>query len=268
MNIYSILASKEHNIHYLNRYIKFIEKCKQNNLNYNLKFERHHICPKAKDMFPEYRNLKINKWNCLNLTPRQHFIAHMILWKTYSKFKSQTFALWAMKFKNGEKINSKLYEKLKLETTDHISTMNSSKIWINDGNKSKIIHEHDLDKYIPSGWIIGRIFSDLHKSKISNNAKERYKDKTKNPRYKAVITPETRQKISAKNKGKILSDDHKQKISNSSKGSKRSQETKEKMKRDKGSEIFITDGISNKRIKINTEIPSGWYRGMTKSLKT
>ena len=51
MDIYSILASKPHNPHYLNRYITFITECQLKNLNYNGYTEKHHICPKAKDMF-------------------------------------------------------------------------------------------------------------------------------------------------------------------------------------------------------------------------
>lgn len=31
MNIYQILQSKPHNLHYLNRYYKFIQSCIQNN---------------------------------------------------------------------------------------------------------------------------------------------------------------------------------------------------------------------------------------------
>ena len=264
MDIYSVLSSKEHNSHYLNRYITFINKCQLKNKSYTGYTERHHICPKAKDMFPEYNSFDLFPWNCAVLTLRQHFIAHMMLWKIYSNC-SQTFAFWAMKQKNNETLNSKIYEKLKLDIIDKITKINSGKVWINDGNKSTIIPKEKLDQYIlEKGWYLGRVFSKEHKNNISNNAKERYKDPTKNPRYNAIVTEETRKKISEKNTGRKMSHETKEKISKSKIGIKKSDITKLKMKRTKGSEIFITDGISNKRIKSNIEIPSGWKRGITR----
>lgn len=94
MEIYKVLSSKKHNSHYLKRYIKFIKNCIQKNeLNTNLPYtETHHICPKAKDMFPEYADLKANPWNKAVLTYRQHIIAHLLLWKTYDN-TSQTLSV-------------------------------------------------------------------------------------------------------------------------------------------------------------------------------
>jgi hypothetical protein len=114
MDIYSILSSKPHNPHYLNRYITFVQKCQQKNVDYYGYVEKHHICPKAKDMFPEYKSLSKHVWNKAELTPRQHFISHIILWKTFPN-TSQEDALWAMKHKNGQDINSRLYESLRID---------------------------------------------------------------------------------------------------------------------------------------------------------
>lgn len=93
MDIYSILASKPHNPHYLNRYWKFIQSCQvaNQNLSKDTYTEKHHICPKAKDLFPEYKDFKKNDWNKVVLTARQHIISHLLLWKTYGG--SQTTAL-------------------------------------------------------------------------------------------------------------------------------------------------------------------------------
>ena len=86
MNIYlalNLLDSIPHNSHYLNRYKKFIL------LRYNIKLEKgtkihkHHILPKAKDMFPLYESFKENSWNKIELTPREHYIAHLILCKAF-----------------------------------------------------------------------------------------------------------------------------------------------------------------------------------------
>lgn len=129
-DIYSILSSKPHNPHYLKRYIKFIEFCKLKNLTTVTKImENHHICPKANDMFPEYKSLSENKWNSVKLTPRQHYIAHWMLWKIY-KNQSQTCAFWRFNFKQSankhqyiRKIYSKTYENLKSDKSIYQSIL-------------------------------------------------------------------------------------------------------------------------------------------------
>ena len=56
MDIYKILSSKTHNSHHLSRYIKFIKNLENQSFQENEFTEIHHICPKAKDLFPEYEN--------------------------------------------------------------------------------------------------------------------------------------------------------------------------------------------------------------------
>jgi len=80
--IYKVLTSKPHNLHYLNRYIKFIEGCKIKNshfIGYQYT-ESHHICPKANELFPEYAKFHEFPWNKVDLNSRQHIMAHVILW--------------------------------------------------------------------------------------------------------------------------------------------------------------------------------------------
>lgn len=92
MNIYQLLESKPHNKHHLSRYFAFINWCKATNKGVTgVHLEHHHICPKAKDLFPQYKNLYKNKWNKVSLTVRQHVLAHVMLWKAYGG--SQSLAL-------------------------------------------------------------------------------------------------------------------------------------------------------------------------------
>lgn len=148
MNIYSILTSKPHNPHYLNRYITFIKQCQQKNTGYDGYVEKHHICPKAKDMFPEYACFKNNPWNCAILTARQHFIAHVILWKVYKDNYSVVSALWAMKHKNETTVNSRMYEKLKLDFSKISSELQKGMCTVKDefGNIVKI-HRDELTDF-------------------------------------------------------------------------------------------------------------------------
>ena len=115
MDIYAILSSKPHNEHYLNRYIKFITACQHKNTIFSGYTEKHHICPKAKDMFPEYESFIAHRRNCAVLTARQHFIAHMMLWKCFPTVNSITYAAHSMSVYQNKKICSKLYQKLNEE---------------------------------------------------------------------------------------------------------------------------------------------------------
>ena len=76
-DIYALLSSKPHNVHYLIRYCNFILKVRPTN---NLT-EKHHILPRS--IFPEYKNFKKFSWNKVLLTERENKIAHKILAKVF-----------------------------------------------------------------------------------------------------------------------------------------------------------------------------------------
>nr|QMP83473.1 MAG: hypothetical protein [Caudoviricetes sp.] len=150
MDIYDILKTKKHNPHYLNRYIRFISSRNSRMLNPTDVTEIHHILPKAKEMFPEYKKLRKFKWNAIKLTLREHYIAHLLLYKT---FNNQSTIL-ALKFMIDYHISydenikkSKLYEKLRSEFY-HISKNREIK-----GQEIVVdgIKYTSITKYIKSG---------------------------------------------------------------------------------------------------------------------
>lgn len=104
--IYSILASKPHNPHYLKRYIRFVTWCQQNPSTEDYT-EEHHICPKADDFFPSYIDFKVHQWNRAQLTTKQHLIAHVMLWKAYP-YTSMSLALDCMLGNFNSETNSRL----------------------------------------------------------------------------------------------------------------------------------------------------------------
>ena len=117
-NIYLILSSKPHNNHYLKRYIRFITRAVAHNASHIQSecMERHHICPKAPDLFPEYSCLTQYPWNCALLTARQHFIAHLILRKVYqgSQSRALLFMIQRLQVKDVY-VNSEVYARVKQE---------------------------------------------------------------------------------------------------------------------------------------------------------
>lgn len=52
--------------------------------------------------------------NLIELTPREHYIAHWMLWKTYRN-KSMTHAFWMMNCMQSKSITSKVYQTLREE---------------------------------------------------------------------------------------------------------------------------------------------------------
>jgi hypothetical protein len=143
-DIYNLLLTKTHNKHYLNRYWKYLNSVSIPK-NYLGKTQNHHILPQASDLFPEYAKFKDYPWNKIQLTLRQHFIAHILLWKTFGG--SQTLAAYQMKNKNGETLNSTLYEKLMSEfyTIQSKNRKGWCTLYDSDGNAYKI---KSIDKHL------------------------------------------------------------------------------------------------------------------------
>lgn len=186
-SILEILSSKPHNPHFLNRYIIFIQKCIEKNDNIVI-FENHHICPKSKDMFPQYASGKKHPWNIAKLTPRQHYIAHKLLFKIYRN-RSQAFSYRAMA--NGQsnqhqhRTKSRNYESAKLETRPIISECRKGIALYVDKDGNKIRCRTD-DPLVLSGDLVSETLGRKHTKNGKSQKqiemgkryrKERWKDK-------------------------------------------------------------------------------------------
>jgi hypothetical protein len=103
-------------MNYLKIYEQLIDRAKKENRDHtsNTTYERHHIFPKC--MGGEG---KTTQWrthsNIVVLTPREHYLAHMLLCEIYPEVLKLKFALWAMSNQLGEnrkyKISSRQYER-------------------------------------------------------------------------------------------------------------------------------------------------------------
>lgn len=178
MNIYEVLRTKPHSERHLARYVKFI----QSRTPQEGPLERHHICPKALDLFPQFNSFIDHPWNRIDLTPREHYVAHLLLWKAYGG--SQASAIKMMCWKR----SSRLYEQMKI---DAISAF-------------KAYAKTDIGKVA------------LRKAKRAHTRRpltEEHKAKLRKPK-----SDETRSKISASRLGMKFSEEHKAKIGNASRG--------------------------------------------------
>lgn len=138
MNIYQILSSKPHNPHHLKRYHKFILACQEKNESDFGYKEQHHICPKAKDLFPEYANFNENPWNKVELTARQHIVAHIMLWKCFGG--SQSSALHCMIFNFNSETNSLLSNRVvSINSKHHAKLREDRVIDLSEKRKGKVV---------------------------------------------------------------------------------------------------------------------------------
>jgi hypothetical protein len=126
-DIYTILSSKPHNPHYLKRYIKFITSCGIKNskltddhIGYT---EKHHICPKAKSMFPEYSSFYTCPWNMIRLTASQHFVAHHILANAYNNRATISAFVHMVKFATGNKRHH-IFSKMRIRLSKQMKRHN------------------------------------------------------------------------------------------------------------------------------------------------
>jgi len=165
-------------MNYKLHYDKLIERAKSRKLQgYK---ESHHIVPKC-------MNGTDDKDNLVNLTAREHFIAHILLVKIYPEEKGLINAVNMMcRGQDERKIHNRMYGWLKERFSKRMSEISKGKsnsqfgtIWISNLDL-KISKKIFKDDKIPDGWVKGRNVwkkiekKEKEKQKISN--KKEYVD--------------------------------------------------------------------------------------------
>lgn len=197
MNIFETVDKSKLNLHYWNRYVKFINEIWKKGRRKLYYKENHHIIPKCID-----DSLSKDKNNIIILTAREHYIAHKILSFCYlpntEEYNKLIFALFAMSklkmktHKRDNMINSREYELLRIRYSearkshmkDHINdekyialkgknkpSPNRGMICITNGICNKYICKNDT---VPEGWYKG-----CTQTKHSDNWRQSLKDSWK-----------------------------------------------------------------------------------------
>jgi len=151
---------------HLIRYVNFINSRPERDL-HQKGFHTHHIYPKSiakKNNVEDFNG----DWNLIELTPREHFIAHMILWKAYKGKMTQAFWYMNHNKKYNEKLTARQYEKLEFEKRKILGEISKNKTCVNNGTNNLWIK---LDDQIPNGYKKGML-THLNGTVWVNNGKK------------------------------------------------------------------------------------------------
>ena len=251
MNIYNILATKPHNAHYLMRYVKYIVSLSGNKYKRGVT-EKHHICPKANDMFPEFKSFTDNPWNRVNLTHRQHYVAHWLLWKAFPHSKSQFYSF--DHFSNRQQTNSRTYAMLKEQRSLMMTGENnyfSKNKFVGEANGfygkthteefKQIQSERERARRLGNSWV------DMYGEEVAEKMREgRSGDKNVSKRA------EVREKISAAHKGRKKTPEHLAKIAATRKAN---------AKTNPRPRMWVTNGVTAYYVLVKDGVPEGFKRG-------
>lgn len=194
MNIYFPLPNK-----YSQWYSNLIHKAKSRKLENTIYKESHHIIPKSLGGDDSPNNL-------VELTLREHYIAHLLLSKMYGgeAARKMYYALWIMLLQEKKK-GSRIFEMYRQK-------------YIDEALKKQIVTEETKQKISKAkkGKPVTRtdkLLADWERRKIAELG-------TGNPMFGRKHSEETKKKISDKAKNRIVSEETRLKISISGKGRK------------------------------------------------
>jgi NUMOD3 motif len=171
-------------MNYQKIYNKIIDRARNRTLEGYV--EKHHVIPKS-------FGGPNKKENLVKLTPREHYVCHLLLAKIYGG--KMISALWFMIHLRGVKITSKMYDWLRKKYARRVSE-NSKGHKYNLGRK----HTRETNQKV-SEALKGRKLSEDIKLKISECSRgckrsEETKQKIKKANIGKKATPEARKKMS------------------------------------------------------------------------
>lgn len=178
-------------MNYIEIYSKIINKAKSENRKKHdgVYYEKHHIKPRS--LFKELEN---DDNNIVLLTPKEHFICHMLLERIYD-CRQMKFAIWRMCNDGTYKVSSRYYEYAKSKIASESSKLNKGKKLSeehrrkislslsgrthSEGTKRKMSESYDPSKHI---------VSDELRKMLSENATKRFKGVKKSEEFRKHLS--------------------------------------------------------------------------------
>lgn len=211
---------------YRGKYKEFIEGIKESRpLNERFDYcEDHHILPRC--TFEDKSDPRIDdEDNHINLTYREHFIAHQILWKENPEAEKLFYAYWRMCNRKITQATPEEYEEARRQLSDS-----------NPGRRHTIEAREKM-----SSSHRGVPLSEIHRNSISKSLKgynksESHRKNLSESLRGRVYSQETRENMSKSHLGKVHTEETKRKISIATSGDsnpfyshRHSEESKKKM---------------------------------------
>jgi hypothetical protein len=133
--------------------------------------EKHHIIPRSMGGTDVKSNL-------IALTPRQHFVAHWMLWKAYGGNMGRAFFMMSNFGKYGN-VNSRTYAMARADYSKQVSIQMTGKVMppiseetrqkMSKSALGKVVSQETRDKI--SAAQVGRVYDDEFKRKVSEGKK-------------------------------------------------------------------------------------------------
>lgn len=216
MNIITFLQESNVTVNHY-RYTNFIFSRPIRNKVIEEGYKLHHIIPKSLGGEDTDNNI-------IKLTYREHYIAHLILWKC--GYQKMAYAFWRMNNNNknyGARLSSRQYEQLRKDRSRILSENQKGELSPQYGK-----HHSEEWKRKVSEKLKGRTFSEETKKKMSEAQRGE-----KNHRYGKKNSKETIEKITAKTRGQKRTEEQRQHLREGAKNAdqsyKQTKEWKEKV---------------------------------------
>jgi hypothetical protein len=186
------------------------------------------------------------KDNIINLTAKEHYIAHYLLWKIHRN-QSMACAFWNMSITRGGKITSSTYERIrieisllakermsKVEVRDHLrkiftghSVSEETRRKISEAGKGRIQDPEVVKRRADAnrGKRKGKTFEEIYGIEEAKRLKENLSIKNTGKTY----SEETIRKRREKMKGHFVSEETREKISKANRGKVRSEKCRKEM---------------------------------------
>lgn len=185
---------------YRKHYNLLMEKAKKRTItDKNQYTEKHHIIPRSEGGTDEQKNLVI-------LYPREHFIAHWLLYRENPTVsRSYAFNMMSCNRNGTYKVSSRAYAEGVEAAAKACSTLQKGRKGINKDGKVKYVYEYELDMYYEKGWKKGGIQSKKQKGRFwsNNGAVEELSHTLKEGWKRGRLKSNTQSKKAVSKNGKV-----------------------------------------------------------------
>lgn len=232
---------------YTTWYNSIISRAIARSLDKSIYFEKHHIIPRCLGGTND-------KDNIVKLTAKEHFICHLLLVRMVSdkELKAKlSYAVWQITKRYT--VSSNMYSQLRIQLSTNTKGIPKSEKHKAALRKPKANTENMKGG---TGRAKGTKMSEKSLEKLRASIKKLDRSGSNNSFYEKTHTEETKQYFRTLFTGQKLSDEHRQKISQGlkgkvtwNKGKPASDEHKKNVSNSLIGDIYITDGVNNKRIK-------------------